>query len=137
MKLISATVAAIALSFSMMLVPSTANATSTAYPGSVSTFCSFSVPSLSHHHRLTVRMRVRAGNALPNGHVRVRLYKRTSDGTYVRIRNPYRLYSGGLQRFTFRNLPRGHYQVDYHYRPRLNSVFKPCTSSMRSTRVTG
>jgi hypothetical protein len=135
MKLISAALAALALSISMMLAPGTATAAPTAYPGSIGTFCSFSVPTTTNVPSLTVRMRVRAGNALPNGHVRVRLYKRTSAG-YVKIRTPYRLYSGGLQRFTFTSLKRGHYQVMYHYIPRSGSVFKACSSSMRSVRLT-
>jgi hypothetical protein len=135
MKLISAAFAALALSISMMLVPGTATAASTAYPGSVGTFCSFSVPSTDNAPTLTVRMRVRAGNAVPVGHVRLRLYKRTA-GAYKLIRTPYRLYSGGLQRFTFKNLKRGRYQVNYSYIPRSGAVFKACSSSTRSVRLT-
>ena len=133
MKLISATFAALALSISMMLVPSSANAATTAYPGSIGTFCSFSVPHATRHPNLTVRMRVRAGNALPNGHVRLHLYKRTASGKVVRA--PYRLYSGGLQRFTFKHVKRGRYFVSYHYKPRRGSVYKACSSSLRSIRV--
>lgn len=136
MKLISATFAALALSFSMLLVPGTATAVPAAYPGSVNTFCSFAVPTTDNVPTLTVGMRVRAGNALPNGHVRLRLYKRTSDGTYRLIRTPYRLYSGGLQRFTFKNLARGRYHVVYRYIPRSGSVFASCRSSVRSVRLT-
>jgi hypothetical protein len=136
MKLISALVAAFAMSFSMMMMPSTATAASTAYPGSVGTFCSFSVPLVSHNHHLRVGMRVRAGNAVPTGHVKLRLYKRTSAGTYKLVRAPYRLYSGGLQHFNFRNLARGRYQVKYRYIPRTNAVFQSCVSTLRSTRVT-
>lgn len=136
MKLISAAFAALALFFSMMLVPGTANAASTAYPGSIGTFCSFSVPKTDGPNQLTVRMRVRAGNALPNGHVELRLSRRTSAGTYKLVRTPYRLYSGGLQLFTFKHLKRGRYHVVYRYIPRSGSVFKACTSSVRSTRVT-
>lgn len=134
MKLISAAIAALALFFSMMLLPSTATAAPSAYPGSVSTFCSFSVPTTSGGHQLTVRMRVRAGNAVPVGHVAPKLYKRTASG-YKLVRHAWRLYSGGLQRYTFRHLARGRYHVQYRYVPRPGSVFKPCMSTVRSVRV--
>ena len=136
MKLISAAFAALALSFSMLLVPSSATAVPAAYPGSIGTFCSFSVPTKASAPTLTVRMRVRAGNAVPTGHVTPRLYKRTASGTYKLIRHPYRLYTGGVQKFTFKHLARGKYQVRYHYSPSANSVYKPCTSSTRSVRLT-
>ena len=137
MKLISAVFAAIALSFSLLLVPGAASAAPAVYPGSVPTFCSFAVPTSSGGHHLDVRMRVRAGNAVPNGHVSLSLYKRTSSGTYKLVRHPYRVYSGGLQHFNFTKLARGRYQVKYHYVPRSGSVFAACTSTVRSTRVHG
>jgi len=137
MKLISAAIAAIALSFSMLLVPSAATAAPAVYPGSVPTFCSFSVPTTSGGHHLDVRMRVRAGNAVPTGHVQLSLYKRNSSGVYKLVRHPYRVYSGGLQHFNFTKLAKGRYHVKYSYVPRTGTVFAACASAVRSTRVHG
>ncbi|MGY2876243.1 hypothetical protein ACVW00_003433 [Marmoricola sp. URHA0025 HA25] len=137
MKLISAVIAALALSFSMLLVPTTANATSTAYPGSVTTACGISVPARSHHHRIRVSFSVTAGNAVPTGNVKLRLYKKRAGGSYVIVKRKIVLYTGGVQKFAFRHLANGRYRVNARYMPPVNSVYKGCVSATVGTRLRG
>lgn len=135
MKLISAAIAALALAFSGLLVPSTASA-STPYPGSVATNCAVAVaPRPARNHRIKMYFSVQAGNAAPTGNVRLRLYKRTATGSFVAIRTPLVLISGSSQKYVFRNLGRGAYRVNYRYKPTAESVFKPCASATLRVRV--
>jgi hypothetical protein len=136
MKLISAAVAAIALYLSMILVPTAATAAPNSYPGSVTTNCAVAAPSPMRHHRVKMYYSVQAGNAVPSGNVRLRLYKRTSTGVYKVIRNPLVLNEGGPQKFVFRHLGRGSYRVNYRFKPSAESVFKPCASATLHVRVT-
>ena len=136
MKLISATFAALVLSFSMMLVPGSATAAPAAYPGSVPTNCAVAAPSPAHHHRLKMYFSVQAGNATPTGNVRLRLYKRTATGSFKAIRTPLVLVNGSSQKYVFKHLGRGAYRVNYRFKPKAESVFKPCASATLKVRVT-
>jgi hypothetical protein len=136
MKLISAAVAAIALFFSMMLVPTAATAAPGAYPGSVPTSCGFSVPALDGPHRLRVHMNVTAGNAVPTGTIALRLRRHTASGWKL-VRSPAMTYQGGRVTFRFGHLRRGLYKVRYFYNSPTNSVFQDCASVAKRARVHG
>ena len=140
MKSLSAALSALALSFTLLLVPGTAATAAPAapavYPGSVKTTCTVAVPrKIRKKHRLRVTYRVRAGNAKPRGNVMFRVYK-FKRGSYVLVRRPVVYYPGGKRTFKFAKLNRGKYKVNYRYNPFANSVYKPCASPTRTFRVT-
>jgi hypothetical protein len=140
MKLISALVAAFAMCFSMVLMPSTATAAtnvSTAYPGTVATTCNIAAIRVARHHRIPVSMHVTAGNAEPTGRLFMRLFKKRASGAFKLVRNPVVLDPGGVVHFRFKHVRHGIYKVRYIYSAaNASSVFESCTSPLRRVRVT-